>query len=384
MAAKTTPFEEAKDQPRQVPRQLEPAKKQITDDTAHIEDLIAGGATLEEIASETVMELGTIALNSESQRRPRRRPEVPRRRRQGRDRARRPTSSSSPAAASPRCGVDKIDPPAVIPLAEIRDRVAADWTAAQTADALSRLAEGYIDELKGGTRLRRPRRSASDRPVTAGRAAHPRRDRPRRAARARRRHLRRRRTAPRVTGRDGDSVILAELTAIEPFDPKARRERPDPRHQVRDQFRQQARDDVLALYTAALRDAAGVTVNQALIDSDPRALPVTAMQLFPAIEDFTAGFGAGRNQVVWTRLAADLDTPVSLMLKLDRGAHGTRFMLESVTGGEVRGRYSIIGMNPDLVWECRGTTARLNRAARFDADAFEPTSRPPAGQRCAR
>ncbi len=61
-----------------------------------------------------------------------------------------------------------------------------------------------------------------------------------------------------------------------------------------------------------------------------------------------------RNQVVYTRLAADLDTPVSLMLKLT-GAGKTAFMLESVTGGEVRGRYSIIGMNPDLIWECHGT-----------------------------
>jgi hypothetical protein len=40
------------------------------------------------------------------------------------------------------------------------------------------------------------------------------------------------------------------------------------------------------------------------------------MQLAPSIEDFTAAFAAGRNQVVWTRLVADLDTPVSLMLKL--------------------------------------------------------------------
>ena len=40
------------------------------------------------------------------------------------------------------------------------------------------------------------------------------------------------------------------------------------------------------------------------------------MQLFPEIDCFAAGFAAGRNQVVWTRLVADLDTPVSLMLKL--------------------------------------------------------------------
>ncbi len=94
------------------------------------------------------------------------------------------------------------------------------------------------------------------------------------------------------------------------------------------------------------------------------------MQLFPAIEDFTAAFGAGRNQVVWTRLVADLDTPVSLMLKLTE-ARKDSFLLESVTGGEVRGRYSFMGMKPDLIWECHGQQARLNRAARFDADGWQ-------------
>jgi anthranilate synthase component 1 len=58
------------------------------------------------------------------------------------------------------------------------------------------------------------------------------------------------------------------------------------------------------------------------------------------------------------------------MLKLS-GASKDAFMLESVTGGEVRGRYSIIGMKPDLVWHCHGTTSRLNRHARFDPEAFE-------------
>ncbi len=100
------------------------------------------------------------------------------------------------------------------------------------------------------------------------------------------------------------------------------------------------------------------------------------MALFPDFETFRAGFEAGRNQVVWMRLAADLDTPVSLMLKLS-GAGTNAFMLESVTGGEVRGRYSIIGMNPDLVWECRGSVARVNRQARFDDEAFEVQDAPP-------
>ena len=94
------------------------------------------------------------------------------------------------------------------------------------------------------------------------------------------------------------------------------------------------------------------------------------MQLFPDFEAFARAFDAGRNQVVHARLAADLDTPVSLMMKLGQAGRDT-FMLESVTGGEVRGRYSIVGMKPDLVWECRGKVSRVNRSARFDDAAFE-------------
>ncbi len=95
------------------------------------------------------------------------------------------------------------------------------------------------------------------------------------------------------------------------------------------------------------------------------------MDLTPSFEDFSKGYEAGQNQVVYARLAADLDTPVSLMLKLT-GAARDAFLLESVTGGEVRGRYSMIGMKPDLIWQCHGDTSRINRQARFDADAFQP------------
>jgi len=100
------------------------------------------------------------------------------------------------------------------------------------------------------------------------------------------------------------------------------------------------------------------------------------MALTTDFADFEAGWNAGRNQLVHARLAADLDTPVSVMLKLTDAGRDA-FILESVTGGEVRGRYSIIGMKPDLIWECRGEKARVNRAARYDRDAFEPCTAPP-------
>lgn len=95
------------------------------------------------------------------------------------------------------------------------------------------------------------------------------------------------------------------------------------------------------------------------------------MKLEPSFEAFEAAWSQGKNQVIYARLAADLDTPVSLMLKLAEARTDT-FMLESVTGGEVRGRYSVVGMKPDLIWKCHGEAAAINREARFDSQAFQP------------
>jgi anthranilate synthase component 1 len=95
------------------------------------------------------------------------------------------------------------------------------------------------------------------------------------------------------------------------------------------------------------------------------------MELTPSYQEFAAKYEAGENQLVYSRLAADLDTPVSVMLKLSE-AQKDSFILESVTGGEIRGRYSIVGLKPDLIWRCRGTTSELNRESRFDANSFVP------------
>ena len=100
------------------------------------------------------------------------------------------------------------------------------------------------------------------------------------------------------------------------------------------------------------------------------------MTLQPDFEAFERGWALGVNQLVYARLAADLDTPVSLMLKLGDARTDT-FMLESVTGGEVRGRYSVVGMKPDLIWKCHGTRAQINRQARFDPLAFVPETAAP-------
>ena len=84
------------------------------------------------------------------------------------------------------------------------------------------------------------------------------------------------------------------------------------------------------------------------------------MAVCPDFGTFESAYRAGRNQVVHAPLVADLDTPVSILIKL-ASAGNYCFALESVTGGEVRGRYSIIGADPDLIWECRGSKVRIGR-----------------------
>jgi anthranilate synthase component I len=99
------------------------------------------------------------------------------------------------------------------------------------------------------------------------------------------------------------------------------------------------------------------------------------MSINPSFSEFSAGYDDGKSQILWTTLVADLETPVSAMMKLAEGKANS-FLLESVEGGAVRGRYSIIGMKPDLIWRCDGKNARINRTARFDPEAFVACDKP--------
>ena len=100
------------------------------------------------------------------------------------------------------------------------------------------------------------------------------------------------------------------------------------------------------------------------------------MAMEPGFAAFRDAYEAGRAQIVWTRLVADLETPVSAFLKLADGRSHT-VLLESVEGGAVRGRYSAIGFKPDLIWEARGDTVRINRHARRNLHRFEPVPAAP-------
>jgi anthranilate synthase component 1 len=99
------------------------------------------------------------------------------------------------------------------------------------------------------------------------------------------------------------------------------------------------------------------------------------MMVEPALGEFTRAYDAGEPQVVWTRLVADLETPVSAMLKLSAG-RANCFLLESVEGGAVRGRYSIIGIDPDLIFRAFGEKAEINLDPKSGRDRYEPMAEP--------
>ena len=97
--------------------------------------------------------------------------------------------------------------------------------------------------------------------------------------------------------------------------------------------------------------------------------------LDPAHDAVRRAYEAGRPSLLGLTLVADLETPVAAFLKLKGGHAGPGFLLESVEGGAVRGRYSMIGLDPDLIWRCRdgrAETARDARLSEFVADDRAP------------
>ena len=85
----------------------------------------------------------------------------------------------------------------------------------------------------------------------------------------------------------------------------------------------------------------------------------------------TSQLAAGKPALVWRSMIADTETPVSAMLKLFEPERGD-FVLESVEGGAVRGRYSLIGLAPDLIFRANGPRAEINRHWLTNRDDFTP------------
>src|SRR5437016_12709645 len=95
----------------------------------------------------------------------------------------------------------------------------------------------------------------------------------------------------------------------------------------------------------------------------------------PSLEEFTARAGRGNLVPVYREILADLETPVSAFLKIGGGAHS--FLLESVTGGEQIGRYSLIGGAPFMVLKTKGRRVEIQREGEGAARELAEGEAPP-------
>jgi anthranilate synthase component I len=98
------------------------------------------------------------------------------------------------------------------------------------------------------------------------------------------------------------------------------------------------------------------------------------MAIQPDFKTFCENASTGRPQLIWMRFVADLETPVATMLKLEPHFECS-FLLESVQGGESRGRYSIIALQPDLIWRCSREKAEISHGS-LKNDDFTACSKP--------
>ena len=91
------------------------------------------------------------------------------------------------------------------------------------------------------------------------------------------------------------------------------------------------------------------------------------------MEAARAALASGKPGLVWRKQVADTETPVSAALKLMQEGRGD-FLLESVEGGETRGRHSLIGLAPDLMFRADGESAEINRDWIIDKNSFAAES----------
>jgi anthranilate synthase component I len=80
---------------------------------------------------------------------------------------------------------------------------------------------------------------------------------------------------------------------------------------------------------------------------------------YPSFDAFKTKASQGNLIPVYREIMADLETPVSAFLKLDRGDFS--FLLESVEGGEKWGRYCFLGAEPSIIFQSKGSRVEITR-----------------------
>src|SRR5262249_21390254 len=106
--------------------------------------------------------------------------------------------------------------------------------------------------------------------------------------------------------------------------------------------------------------------------ASPVAFRIAPRSLYaPSFEDVSRLFEQGDLVPVYRTLPADLETPVSVYLKLAQSGEAS-FLLESVEGGENVARFSFLGVNPAAILTAHGSEVREQRGDQTSVTALQP------------
>ena len=75
-------------------------------------------------------------------------------------------------------------------------------------------------------------------------------------------------------------------------------------------------------------------------------------------ENFIKKYNENIPQILTHKIIADTETPISTLLKVSHKEKYS-FLLESVEGGDQRGRFSLLGCNPDLIWKVKNKNVSI-------------------------
>ncbi len=95
------------------------------------------------------------------------------------------------------------------------------------------------------------------------------------------------------------------------------------------------------------------------------------MKITPNLSNFSDVYAQKKPQLVTTRYIADLETPISVLQKLTAGKTNC-MLLETVNKGTLRDRYSMVGMEPDIIWRAKGNSSEINENALKGGKNFKP------------
>jgi len=258
LSAQSIPFEDVADDLK-AELVADRARRQISDDSIEIDDLLAGGATLEELAAETPMVVEQIAYRTGDEDGIAAYDEF-------RAAADRVAEDDYPEVVTLEDGgifalrLDSVAEPALIPLADIRDQVVADWTAKETRRRLLEYAAELEEKLNNGkdfgdlgliSRIEEPLTrdafvdGAPSTMVTTGFKLEP---------------------GQTGIAEDASSVALIRTEEVAAFN-AATDENKQVLQSITAQFSQTLGADLFAAYVAALEEDAGITLNNSLINS---------------------------------------------------------------------------------------------------------------------